>query len=248
MVTARRFRLATVVLLALCAVLVPVEPAAAFSCVDEDPRESLARADAAFIGELVSTRSLPPEYPLWQREILTFRVHEVVKGNLGELVEVRNSTPGYSPRAGSETGVFLYASEGGFGTSACDYISPKHLRVAQRGGPAVKKASDPRAKVSFRLKGRRLRVSVARNAPRRVKRALRRRVKLVCGNSIYGDRAGTRGRPLATATARFRRGARKMTVLLNRDVSRTAIACTVERVPRSRRYEHPIAAVFFFRR
>ena len=244
MVTARRFRLATVVLLALCAVLVPVEPAAALTCINEDPRESLARADAAFIGELVSTRSLPPEYPLWQREILTFRVHEVVKGNLGELVEVRNSTPGYSPRAGSETGVFLYASEGGFGTSACDYISPKHLRVAQRGGPAVKKASDPRAKVSFRLKGRRLRVSVARNAPRRVKRALRRRVKLRCGNHAI---IGYRGRP-ATATARFRRGARKMTVLLNRDVSRTATACTVERVPRSRRYEDPIAAVFFFRR
>ena len=235
-VTARALRLATLAVLALGAAVLHVEPVAATTCIVVDPREDLARADAAFIGEVVSRRSVSgPQYPLGRAEILTFRVHEVVKGNLGELVEALNHFPSWSPPtpppspSGRQTGVLLYAIDGGFATSLCGgFISPWGLRLAQGGGLIVKKARDKAAQMSFRLRGRRLTVHVGRYPPRHVRRALRRRIKLACGNHIsfsdYPERLG-RDFPLATATARFRRGRRKLTAVLNRDVSRAATSC-----------------------
>ncbi len=248
MATARTVRLATLVVLAMgAAVLVPVEPAAAFTCIRVDPRAQLAGADAAFIGALVSWRSVAgQEYG--QEQFLTFRVDEAVKGNLGEMVEVRDLTAmSYSTGStdsGREEGVFIYASERGFVTSGCSRASPEQLRLARRGGPTVKKATDTKAKMSFRLKGRRLTVSVARNASRRVKLALERPIKLVCGNDVFGTpEAGGPDYPLGTARSRFRHGARKMTVVLDRDVSRAATSCGVEQGA-----DRFIASVQFFSR
>ena len=247
MATARTFRLATLVLLVMGAALLPAEPAEALSCIQVDPRHSLAKAEAAFIGEVVSTRSLSrPEYQFGRREILTFRVHEVVKGNLGELVEVYNTFPDYGPNPGQQLGVLLYAVEGGFETGACGgFISSRHLRIAQRGGPIVKNARDGRAEMSFRLRGRRLTVRVSPYPPRRVRRALRRPIKLACGNHIarfdsFPVASGPEF-PRATATARFRRGARKLTVLLNRDVSLSATSCGIRQGRR-----HVAVAAFRF--
>lgn len=240
---ARAFHLATLVVLAMgAAVLVPVEPAAATSCIKGDPRASLTGADAAFIGALVSRRPVASQ-EYWPEEILTFRVDETAKGNLGKLVEVRSLVgPSYVPGLGEEVGVFLWASEGGFATDGCSYVSPEQLRLARRGGPTVKKATDARAKMSFRLEGRRLTVRIARNAPRRVTRALGRPVKLVCGYSYGFGIVPGRYFPLGTATGLFRHRARKMTVVLDSDVSRTASSCGVEQAP-----ERYIAMVLFFR-
>jgi len=251
MATARTFRLATLVVLAMgAAVLVPVEPAAALSCIRVDPRAQLAGADAASIGALVSRRSVAgQQYWPYTKEILTYRVDEVVKGNLGGLVEVRNETPPYSTGPGQEAGVFIYASEGGFVTDGCSRASPEQLRLARRGGPTVKKATDTKAKMSFRLKGRSLTVSVARNASRRVKRALERPIKLVCGNEVSGiPEAIGPNYPLGTARSRFRHGARKMTVVLDRDVSRAATSCGVEQGADRYPPDRFIASAQFFSR
>ncbi len=249
---ARAFRLTALAVLALGAVLLHVEPAAGTTCIVVDPRENLARADAAFIGEVVSRRPVGgPQYPLGWAEILTFRVREVVKGNLGEVVEARNDWPSWSPPnsppspSGRQIGVLLYAIDGGFATPICGgYASPRALRLAQGGGPTIKKARDEAAQMSFRLRGRKLTVHLGRYPPRRVRRALRRRIKLACGNHTplfrSPDRFG-RDFPLATATARFRRGQRKLTVVLNRDVSRAATSCGAKQATGARF----IAAVVF---
>ncbi len=124
-----------------------------------------------------------PGYPLGQAEFLTFRVHESVKGNLGELVEVRYPAPSFPRGEGEEIAAFLHAADGGFDISfGCGDISPKQLRVAKRGGPRVKRASDGADTMTFRLVGRRLTVRVVSYPPRRVRRALRRRIKFICGN------------------------------------------------------------------
>ena len=232
-------RLATLSLVLLGAVLVPVEPAAASCLPPEDPRITLARADAAFIGELVSRRSSAGvESP--RGEIFVFRVRESVKGGLGQVVEVRDEAPsssvGLSAEPGQEVGLFLRRRGGRFAANDCDRISPGQLRVARRGGPAVKEATTP-AVVSFRLRGRRLTVTVARDAPRQVRRALRRRLTFFCGSFAGG------GRNAGTATARFRPGARRVRLVLSRDVFGTASFCGVRHASGDE-----LARAFFFSR
>lgn len=67
MVTARAFRLTTLVALALGAALLPVEPAAGSICIKVDPRVDLARADAAFIGSLCRGVRCPARGIRWDR-------------------------------------------------------------------------------------------------------------------------------------------------------------------------------------
>ncbi len=240
MVVLRIRRLGTLSLVLMAAALVLVEPAAASCLPPEDPRTTLARADAAFIGELVSRRSSSGgESP--RGEILVFRVREAVKGYLGEFVEVRDEVPsssvGLSVEPGREVALFLRRRGGRFVANDCDRISPEQLRVARRGGPTVKRATDAPTKVTFRLRGRRLAVTVAGDAPRRVRRALRRRVGFFCGSFERGRRGA------GTATGRFRPGLRRVRVVLDRDVSRSASFCTMEDAS-----GRDVASVYFFSR
>ena len=224
-------------LLVVGAVLLFAQAASASCPPPEDPRDTLAGVDAAFIGELVSRRPAPDAGP-HREDILTFRVRESVKGGLGELVEVRAArgfTVSLSVPEGQEVGLFLYRRGGDFIANACGLIAPRHLRVAARGGPTVKRATDRDAKVSFRLRGRRLTVTVARDAP--VVPSPRRRLSFSCGVDVV-DR-----RDVVRATGQFAPGRRRVTVLLPRNLSRRANFCGLAFAGGA-----SVARVFFFAR
>lgn len=81
---------------------------------------------------------------------------------------------------------------------------------------------DARAGVAFRLDGRALTASLTRSAPPRVRRALRREVRFFCHS-----RDGRRG---ATVIAKFGGRSGTATVRFDRNVSRFAVTCGVERL------------------
>lgn len=85
-------------------------------------------------------------------------------------------------------------------------------------------ARDSKAKVSFRLDGDELRVTLSSNAPSAVRTALRgKRVGFFC------ERQPRRSsRDLAVAARTFPRFSSRTTVTLTRDLSRRATVCGVE--------------------
>lgn len=222
---ARTIPLVTVLFLFLGAVLLWAQPAGASCALPGDPREDLARADAAFVGELVSTRDVPGE--AWPRTILIFRVRERIKGDLGRLVEVHDEIPGSSvslsaPPRGRRVGLLLTRRHGRFVANNCDWISPRNLRGAAEGRPwpTAKRGLDRKAKVSFSLQGARLTVTVGRQAPPRVKRALRHPLRFFCKG--YSAKAEGNGR--------FARRALRATVFLDKDIfEEPTHACAIKR-------------------
>ena len=129
----RRALLASSVLLALAAA--HVEPASACSCFGGDPRRMLAGADAAIVGVLVDKRLKdPPLRTSADISIYTFRIVEVVKGRLGETVEVESSTDGGScginASPGRPVGLLLYRNGGRWQSGLCMQLSPAELRRA----------------------------------------------------------------------------------------------------------------------
>ena len=214
-------------LLLLGAVLLSDQPALASCAPPGDPREALASADAAFIGQLVSRRERN------QRVIFfTFRVRERVKGRLGKLVRVYDEIPGSTVsleglRAGRNLGLVLRRRHGRFLATNCDFVAPRDLRAAAEGRPwpAVWRGRDRMAKVSFALRGRKLTVAVGREAPPRVRRALRHELSFYC-KSVDATAIGV---------GRFRTGLRRATVVLDKDIVEAPIAsCGFKRASAAR--------------
>lgn len=113
-------------------------PAKACQCVPGDPRDRFAEADGAMIGTVVSRRPATDENgePSPSRDVVTFRVDEAFKGDLGETVDVytssQESTCGLSIEEGHQLGLLMSYGEssGTWGASACDAIDPDELRRA----------------------------------------------------------------------------------------------------------------------
>lgn len=133
-----------------------VQRALACSCAQVDPRTALAGADGAFIGTLVSSHPAEESpIPGFSDLILTFRVDEALKGELGAEIEVRTSgsegTCGISPKPGERLGLLLWSHQGSWFTGSCGVQSPEELRQAARPLPAPDGSGPVRLVVSLRL-------------------------------------------------------------------------------------------------
>jgi hypothetical protein len=106
----------------------------ACECSVESPRAMLARADAAFIGELIE---LPTEAIDRSDGYYVFRVEESVKGNLPEQIRVRSALEpescGLNLLVGARVGLFLHRSDDGDWTSSsCSRVNPDELLAAAK--------------------------------------------------------------------------------------------------------------------
>lgn len=139
--------------LAVGIVLVVVRPelAAGCSCAGEShPRDSLAAADGAFVGELVGRRPVAPPRPGEPESqgdhVYTFRVTEAIKGPLGPTVDVVSGANGAScgigPPPGQPTGLFLWRDGGVWRSDSCGgVVAPQELRRAAVPLPAARRGS-----------------------------------------------------------------------------------------------------------
>jgi hypothetical protein len=134
----RRPLLQITLLVATVGVLVasPMRIALACSCALPEPRDALAEADAAFVGELVEgPYGGSGEQPIWR-----FSVETSVKGDLGSQVDVRSPASGVScgfeVAAGERVGVLLYEEKGEWHGGLCTQIGPGELLAAAGPLPA----------------------------------------------------------------------------------------------------------------
>jgi hypothetical protein len=135
-----------VLLLALVLVLamVPLSHANACSCIaNTDPRDRLAAAEGAFIGELVGRREtglLGSIISSGRDVVYTFEVAEVFKGDLGQRVDVHSAAGGgscgFEVAPGEAVGVLLYRHQGTWQSGLCGQIEPDKLRAAAAPLPA----------------------------------------------------------------------------------------------------------------
>jgi hypothetical protein len=124
--------------------VVPLPHANACSCIaNSDPRDRLAAAGGAFIGKLVGHRETGPLGSIVNsgRDVVyTFEVAEVVKGDIGQRVEVHSAASGASCRfevpAGQAIGVLLDGHSGTWKSGLCGQIEPGKLRAAAAPLPA----------------------------------------------------------------------------------------------------------------
>jgi hypothetical protein len=127
------------VLLALLAALLgsPMRIAMACSCAIPEPRDALAEADAAFVGELIAA----PGGTNSSGEVTwTFSVEEALKGGLGSTVDVKSPASGVScgfeVAVGERVGVVLYEERGEWHGGLCSQIDPDELLAAAGPLPA----------------------------------------------------------------------------------------------------------------
>jgi hypothetical protein len=110
-----------------------LESAQACTCPRLDVRETLSRADAAFIGILTGRRPAPPSPP-FSSEVFTFRVDDVVKGTLRGSVEVWSpgTSCGLEIGVGERIGIFLSRDGNRWTSLRCWQVSPAALREGER--------------------------------------------------------------------------------------------------------------------
>ena len=128
------------------------------SCAYGDPRSSLARSDAAFVGRLESRENPSPgpggTYSSGQLVTYTFVVERSVKGNLGKKVDVESAAHGAScgleVAQGERTGLFLHRDGNEWRSGLCSQISPEALIEAAKPLPAP----TSKGPVTFVLGGR----------------------------------------------------------------------------------------------
>lgn len=99
------------------------------SCMMPDIDMSLHQSNAAFVGEVVDSRSAGGSGPFVDR-ILTFEVETWVKGDMGKTVEVSTASDsaacGISADPG-RVGVFIRVFEGELTGNLCEVVSPDDL-------------------------------------------------------------------------------------------------------------------------
>ncbi|MEX2394321.1 MAG: hypothetical protein WD826_07570 [Actinomycetota bacterium] len=124
--------------------LLALAPAAqACSCIKDDPRTSLEKADAAFIGELIDrpqSRSTGQIRSSGEIVDWRFTVEDSVKGDLGDEVVVKSAISGVScglsVPLGETVGLFLRRDGGGWRGGLCSQVDPADLRKAAEPLPA----------------------------------------------------------------------------------------------------------------
>jgi hypothetical protein len=134
------------------ALLAGALPARACSCYPaEDVREDLLRSDGAFIGTFLSERPAEDD-PQWTK-VMTFRVDEELKGELGESVDVytgsQGSMCGLYAQEGARLGLLLWldATTGRWWSGSCSVRDKEELRAAAAPLPAPDGAGPARALV-----------------------------------------------------------------------------------------------------
>ena len=130
-------RVVALCVVALAAVAASAEPAGACSCVRQDPRTSLARSDAAFVGTLLERREGPgPIQSSADPVTLVFKVERAVKGRLPATIEVTTAADGAScgveAKIGQRIGLFLARESGRWTSSLCAQLAPADLLAAAR--------------------------------------------------------------------------------------------------------------------
>lgn len=139
-----RRRRAVLLALIVAFAVVPLPHANACTCIaNSDPRDRLAAANGAFIGELVGRRETAPlgsVISTGRDVVYTFEVAEVVKGNIGQRVEVHSaasgSSCGFEVAAGEAVGVLLDRHRGSWRSGLCGQLEPAKLRAAAAPLPA----------------------------------------------------------------------------------------------------------------
>ena len=126
-----------------------LESAQACTCPRLDVRETLSRADAAFIGILTARRPAPPSPP-FSSDVFTFRVDDVVKGSLRGSVDVwsPSTSCGLEIGVGERIGLFLSREGNRWASLLCWQVPPAALREAER-----RPAPDGRGPVRFLVGG-----------------------------------------------------------------------------------------------
>ena len=101
------------------------------SCIHPEPRRQIKDADAAFVGRFESSRG-----DGMGKRWMTFRVEQVVKGELGESVEVHEpgissaGLPNFSP--GDRVGLMMNRHADGTWRSQCQQAEPEELADATK--------------------------------------------------------------------------------------------------------------------
>ena len=125
-----------VVLCAVAALAAPVPDAAACSCIRPDVARDLPRADAAFVGTLVSQRAEG------SAGFSTFEVERVAKGDLPAEVVVRagrdGAACGLELAKGSRTGLLLQREGGEWVSSLCSQVDAEALLAVAPGAPVAR--------------------------------------------------------------------------------------------------------------
>jgi hypothetical protein len=138
-------RLAVAIGAAAAALCLGLESAQACSCISLDARQGLADADAAFVGTLVARRQAFPSQPggvssSADPDIFTFRVDQVIKGDLGPTIEVWSARSGAScgveAAIGQQIGLFLRRDGTRWSSGLCWQVPPTALREAALPLPA----------------------------------------------------------------------------------------------------------------
>jgi hypothetical protein len=135
--TARRALLGAVtfVCAAAAALVEAPAPAWACSCAVVDPEAALDGADAAFVGTLETRResNRGPVRSTGDPVTLGFRVEQVLKGDLGERVEVVTAASGAScgieARPGERLTLLLSRDRGRWQSGLCDRLAAERLDV-----------------------------------------------------------------------------------------------------------------------
>ena len=148
----RRPLLQITLLVATVGVLVasPMRIALACSCALPEPRDALAEADAAFVGELIAG---PVGGGSGDQATWRFSVETAVKGDIGPTVDVMSPASGVScgfeVAPGERVGVLLYEEKGEWHGGLCTQIGPGELMAAA--GPLA--APDGIGSVTFLVGG-----------------------------------------------------------------------------------------------
>jgi hypothetical protein len=139
-------RLARLLLLtAVASVLLasPMHVALACSCAGGDPRDQLAEADAAFVGQLIATEGATSSGGITSSGALitwTFQVDVSVKGELPDQVDVESASSGdscgFEIPLGRQVGVLLSAEGGTWHGGLCTQMDPDVLLEAAGPLPA----------------------------------------------------------------------------------------------------------------
>ena len=113
--------------------IVDVNSVAACSCVVESPHDSLARADAAFVGRLISR---PDEQPGsgFDSDGFEFEVEVAVKGDFPSTIRIRSplssAACGLDIAPGQRVGLFLSRAGDHWRSGLCSQIDPDALLAA----------------------------------------------------------------------------------------------------------------------
>jgi hypothetical protein len=131
--------------IAVAAVLVPAEGAAACSCAFLKPKEKLRFAKAGLTARVVSKERVSGERPLAQVFRYRLRVGITVKRKLGKHLSIEASENGgicgFTWEEGKVVGAFLTGKPGSWETNLCLLERPKAIRRLARRQSEPKRAA-----------------------------------------------------------------------------------------------------------